>query len=112
MSITSTTTTAAAATAPNPESNPDSNSQLQLAVFQKCHLSCQLRGLVARGLIIDKSRGSVITFCVGILLLAICWGLLAASSYCAEDLSKWWSDETKYVGQVRLPYSVFIYRNY
>ncbi len=110
---TTTTTNAAAATVPCPENNSHrSNGQRQLAVFEKCSLPCQLRGLVTRGLLIDKSRGSLITFCIGIVLIVICWGLLAVSSYYADNLSKWWDEETPYVGQVCLPYSIFRYRNY
>ncbi len=89
----------------------ENNSNLSNDQFQKCALPCQLRGLVTRGVLIDKSRGSIITFTLGVALIAICWGLLAAFSKESDNLSKWWYDTSSIVGQVCLPYSILRYTN-
>ncbi len=108
---TTTTTIGAAALSSSDETNSHhSNDHRQLV--PKFSLSCQLRGLIVRGMLIDTSKGSLITFVIGIFLIVICWALLGASSNRTSSLSKWWYDESYLVGQVCLPYTILRYRNY
>ncbi len=116
ITITTGADTAVAAHSSSPDetnshhhSNENSNSHRQF--IPKFSLSCQLRGLIVRGMLIDTSKGSVITFGVGVFLIVICWVLLGVSAKNSSNLSTWWHDESYLAGQVRLPCHILKCRN-
>ncbi len=109
---TTTTTTTGAAVLSSSDATNSHHSNDHRQLVPKFSLPCQLRGLIVRGMLIDTSKGSLITFGIGISLIVICWALLGAGSDRTSSLSKWWYDKSYLVGQVCRPYVILRYRNY